>query len=151
MGDPFKKVQRGERLRISAETFNTFIDAAKDFRQRTQDRGRQQQSHSPQAGIILVQNGSGEDLNRFDVLGIERPIFTPSESLLSFQDQLAVVGVTPAEPRHLGGRRRGGSGCPRAQGSSVGPGGRGTDAEPGADGSTARRRSAVASVEGSPP
>ncbi|MGC1275725.1 MAG: hypothetical protein WBC44_18605 [Planctomycetaceae bacterium] len=38
MGDPFKKVQRGDPLRIPAETFNTFIDAAKDFRSWTYPR-----------------------------------------------------------------------------------------------------------------
>ena len=48
MGDPFKKVQRGDRLRIPAETFNTFIDAAKDFRNRTQNVARQRQLDLPQ-------------------------------------------------------------------------------------------------------
>lgn len=102
MGDPFKKVQRGDRLRIPAETFNTFIDAAKDFRNRTQNVARQRQLDLPQTGIILVKNGTSDDLDRFHVLGIDRPIFTPGESLFSFQDQIAVVGITPAEDDHLG-------------------------------------------------
>ena len=54
MGDPFKKVQRGDALRIPAETFNTFIDAVKDYRSRTQNRGHQSQNESQQSGIILV-------------------------------------------------------------------------------------------------
>jgi len=59
MGDPFKKVQRGDPLRIPAETFNTFIDAARDFQNRTQNR---QSTHTPelrQTGTLLVKNGSG--------------------------------------------------------------------------------------------
>jgi hypothetical protein len=102
MGDPFKKVQRGDPLRIPAETFNTFIDAAKDFRNRTQNLARRGQPDVLQSGIILVKNGTASDLERFHILGIERPIFTPAESLFSFHDQLAVIGVTPNEDHHLG-------------------------------------------------
>jgi hypothetical protein len=102
MGDPFKKVQRGDPLRIPAETFNTFIDAAKDFRNRTQNLARRGQSDVLQSGIILVKNGTANDLERFHVLGIERPIFTPAESLFSFHDQIAVLGATPNEDHHLG-------------------------------------------------
>jgi len=102
MGDPFKKVQRGDPLRISAETFNTFIDAAKDFRARTQNRGTQHQPELHQSGIVLVKNGSGDDLSRFEVLGIDRPIILPSENLLSFQNQLAFIGVKPDEAEHYG-------------------------------------------------
>ena len=102
MGDPFKKVQRGDRLRIPAETFNTFIDAAKDYRNRAQNVARQRQLDLPHTGIILVKNGTADDLDRFHVLGIDRPIFTPGESLFSFQDQIAVVGITPTEDDHLG-------------------------------------------------
>lgn len=102
MGDPFKKVQRGDPLRIPAETFNTFIDAAKDFRNRTQNLARRGQPDVLQSGIILVKNGTANDLERFHVLGIERPIFTPAESLFSFHDQLAVIGVAPNEDHHQG-------------------------------------------------
>lgn len=102
MGDPFKKVQRGDPLRIPAETFNTFIDAAKDFRARTQNRGTQPQPEFQQSGIVLVKNGSAEDLSRFEVLGIDRPIILPSENLLSFQNQLAFIGVKPDEAQHSG-------------------------------------------------
>jgi len=102
VGDPFKKVQRGDRLRIPAETFNTFIDAAKDFRNRTQNVARQRQLELPQTGIILVKNGTAYDLERFHVLGIDRPIFTPGESLFSFKEQVAVGGTTPTEDDHLG-------------------------------------------------
>lgn len=102
MGDPLQKVQRGDRLRIPAETFNTFIDAARDFRQRTQNRGQKPLLTFADSGIVLVKNASGNDRERFDVLGIEQPIFLPSDNLLSFTNQLSVVGVTPNENRHVG-------------------------------------------------
>ncbi len=42
MGDHLKKVKSGNPLKIPAATFNTFIDAARDFQVRTRDRGRRQ-------------------------------------------------------------------------------------------------------------
>ena len=38
-GDAMKKVQPGDRLKIPAETFNTFLDTARAFRGQQQDRG----------------------------------------------------------------------------------------------------------------
>ncbi len=102
MGDTFKKVQSGDPLRIPAETFNTFIDAARDFKARRQSRTRESRFDIRQTGIIPVKNNSGADRNRFDILGIDRPIFTPDDSLTSFQNQVALVGVTPTEADHFG-------------------------------------------------
>jgi hypothetical protein len=102
MGDPLQKVQRGDRLRIPAETFNTFIDAARDFRQRTQDRGQSSRTSFADSGVILVKNASGGDRDRYDILGIERPIILPADNLLSFTNQLAVVGVVPDPDKHVG-------------------------------------------------
>lgn len=102
MGDTFKKVQSGDPLRIPAETFNTFIDAARDFKARRQSRTRESQVEFRQTGIIPVKNNSGADRERFDVVGIDRPIFTPNDSLTSFQNQVSLVGVTPTEADHFG-------------------------------------------------
>lgn len=102
MGDTFKKVQSGDPLRIPAETFNTFVDTARDFKSRRQSRTRKSQVEFRQTGIVPVKNNSGADRERFDVLGIDRPIFTPNDSLTSFQNQVAFVGVTPTEVDHLG-------------------------------------------------
>ena len=102
MGETFKKVQAGDPLRIPAETFNTFIDAARDFKARRQSRTRDPKFDIRQTGIIPVKNNSGADRNRFDVLGIDRPIFTPDDSLMAFQNQVSLVGVTPTEADHFG-------------------------------------------------
>ena len=97
MGDAFKKVQSGDALRIPAETFNTFIDAARDFKARRQSSSRTPGFDFQQTGIVSVKNASGGDRERFEVLGIDRPIFTPADNLLSFQNQIAFVGVTPTK------------------------------------------------------
>ena len=102
MGDSFKKVRTGDPLRIPAETFNTFIDAARDFKSRRQSSTRDPGFDVRQTGIIPVKNNSGSDRNRFDILGVDRPIFTPDDSLTSFQNQVSLVGVSPTEADHLG-------------------------------------------------
>jgi len=102
MGDAFKKVRSGDALRIPAETFNTFIDAARDFKARRQSSTRTPGFDVQQTGIVRVKNASGTDRERFEVLGIDRPLFTPADNLLSFQNQIAFVGVTPIEADHLG-------------------------------------------------
>ena len=62
MGDPFKKVQPGDPIDgIPAETFNTFIDAALDFKARTRGLGQKATAQAPQRTIIPVKNLSGAD------------------------------------------------------------------------------------------
>lgn len=102
MGDSLRKVRRGDPLEIPAETFNTFVDAARDFQNRTQNRQSTNTQELRQTGTLLVKNGSGQDRQRFEVLAIDRPIFLPSDNLWSFQDQVAVIGVVPDEDKHVG-------------------------------------------------
>ncbi|MGD9857773.1 MAG: hypothetical protein AB7U20_22750 [Planctomycetaceae bacterium] len=102
MGDSLRKVRRGDPLQIPAETFNTFIDAARDFQNRTQNRQSTNSQELRQTGTLLVKNGSGQDRQRFEVLAIDRPIFLPSDNLWSFQDQVAVIGIVPDEEQHVG-------------------------------------------------
>ena len=63
---------------------------------------RSERSAFRQTGIVPVKNASGADRNRFDVLGIDAPLFTPTDNLTSFQNQIALVGVTPREADHYG-------------------------------------------------
>ena len=41
MAGPMQKVKRGDPLVIPASTFNTFVDAARDFQKRQSDRSRE--------------------------------------------------------------------------------------------------------------
>ena len=97
-----QKVQSGQPLRIPAETFNAFLDAAQDFRNRQQARSRDPQPTFRQSGIVKVKNASGEDRGRFDILGIDRPIFTPTDNLDTFQNDVLLVGVVPDQEKHPG-------------------------------------------------
>lgn len=90
------KVRRGDPLVIPAQTFNTFIDAARDFQQRQRSARRRVQRERQDAGIILVRNESGQDRERFDVLGIQGPIITPTDNADEFANRVALSGDVPS-------------------------------------------------------
>jgi len=102
MADHMKKVQSGNPLVIPAQAYNAFIDAAKDFRQRTQHLGQKAEPSSRQAGIVLVRNDSGSDQNRLAVLGVDAPIIDPANNEDEFKNRVTLSCVTPAENTHEG-------------------------------------------------
>jgi len=102
MSDDLKKVQSGDRLRIPAQTFNSFIDAAVDFKRRQRGVGRDGQRVHRQTGIILVRNDTGEDLDRFTAVGIDSPIIGPTDNEDEFKNRATAVGVKPLVPDHRG-------------------------------------------------
>jgi hypothetical protein len=91
-----KKVQPGDPLAIPAMTFNTFIDAARDFQRRQRSVSRAHQRESRQAGVVLIRNESGGARNRFDVLGINGPIITPNGNAAEFESRVAIRGAVPS-------------------------------------------------------
>ncbi len=95
MGNPLKKVRTGEKLVIPAATFNTMIDAARDFKRRQQNRASTGQAYFHQTGIVLVANNSGGDRNRFDVLGVTEPIIRPEDNPIEFTRRPTFRGVRP--------------------------------------------------------
>lgn len=95
-GDSLKKVKSGDPLRIPARTFNTFIDSARDYLQRSQSSGGRPTQSVRQTGIALVKNDSGTDVDRFAVLQITGPLFTPTENEQTFRNQVALTGSTPS-------------------------------------------------------
>ena len=102
MGDHLKKVQTGDPLRIPARAYNAFVDAARDLQGRQQEIGGATRREFRQTGIVLVKNSSGADRDRFDVLGVDGVIFTPTDNLDEFKNQVVLKGITPAEDDHLG-------------------------------------------------
>ena len=95
MGDALRKVKSGYTLRIPAAAYNLFIDAAEDFLRRQRDIGRTPVAERPPFETVLLKNDSGYDRGRFDVLGIDGPVLTPTDRLETFTNGIALVGVTP--------------------------------------------------------
>ena len=93
MAAPFDKVAPGDPLRISARTFNTFVEAATAYRNRQFDIARR-----PQPGVvhgnIRIRNDTGGDRQAFDVVSIVGPVFGPDDNLTEFQRRVTMrVGV----------------------------------------------------------
>lgn len=101
-GDPLKKVRPGDPLQVPAAGYNAMVDAARAEKMRRQGIERSARAGFRQTGIVLVKNNSGADRDRFNVLGIDGPIFTPAEGLDSFKNDQAFKGITPATADHLG-------------------------------------------------
>lgn len=97
-----QKVKPGDPLVIPAGTFNTFIDAARDYLDRRHRTAVPMQPAARPNGIVLVKNTSGAAVDRFGVLGLDVPIFTPTDSLASFLDRPAFRGVAPTAADHAG-------------------------------------------------
>src|SRR5690606_26013395 len=96
-----RHVQRGQPLNIPADDWNRIVDATRAF--------YEQQAPAPgkapatvggvgrQASVILVKNTSGQDQDRFAVLGIDAPIIAPGAdgNEEEFKRQVALSCVTP--------------------------------------------------------
>ena len=101
-GLTLRKVQRGQPLSIPAETFNTFIDAAQDYKSRQHRREPSRTTGTLHPDVVLVKNVSGSDRARFDILGIEGLLITPADNLPTFQNQPVFTGTTPTIADHRG-------------------------------------------------
>ena len=97
-----RKVRPGEPLVVPAVAYNAFIDAATDARARRNDLSGQTDQRFFQNGIVTVQNTSGAALDRLSVVGIDVPIFTPTDSLDEFASRFALKVVTPSATTHKG-------------------------------------------------
>jgi hypothetical protein len=100
-GDAFKKVQPGQRLEITAEAYNAFLDAARAVREHKQF-GAEASQFFRQSGIVKVKNVSGSDQARFAVLGLNQPIVLPTANQNEFQRQVALEGTVPVQNLHQG-------------------------------------------------
>jgi hypothetical protein len=96
-GDPFKHVQAGEPLRVSATAYNAMLDAALAHHQSqlTVGAGPSQLLGSDQA-VVLVRNDTGVDVPRFGVVGLDAPLILPADNELEFAARVTFRGVLPS-------------------------------------------------------
>jgi len=104
MAGRFPKVQRGVALSevTGAGYHNAIRDALEwvDAQRNRLGQGGAQKLRPP--GIVWIQNYSGGDRDRFEVLGIYGPVILPSDDLGSFQQRYPLYGVAPAAGTHEG-------------------------------------------------
>lgn len=96
-----QKVQPGEKLRITARTFNAFIDAAQAHQANRHSLLVPGQRTQANQSLVWVRNDSGEDRARFDVLALGDPLFTPDDALIEFQNRPSFEGISPVSDTHF--------------------------------------------------
>ncbi|MBA2480904.1 MAG: hypothetical protein H0V44_09590, partial [Planctomycetes bacterium] len=94
------KVSRGQPLRMTAEAFNAFVDAAQAHQAGGQGFGAAGTALTRQAGIVPVRNDSGVDQDRFAILGIDDVLITPGDNLAAFQERVSFSAILPDADVH---------------------------------------------------
>ncbi|MBN2585013.1 MAG: hypothetical protein JXL80_18270 [Planctomycetes bacterium] len=105
MSDAFRTVTSGERFRPSARAWNALMKLAQAYEGGGMDPTGMAALGLSNPAPVLVQNDSGADRDEFDVLGIDSALVLPSDGDMpasQFKSVLAVKGVTPVDPDHLG-------------------------------------------------
>ena len=95
MADALRKVVPGDRLAISANSYNAFVDAARFVRNRQADLSRDSSDASNTNGTIWIKNLSGATRERFDILCLGEPVFGPDDNFDEFKSGPVMTGVTP--------------------------------------------------------
>lgn len=96
-GHPFRKVQPGETLTFPADLRNATIDTielAQTLAQRV-GAGQGLSGEEIGPGIISVQNNSGQGRDAFTILGLDQPVFGPTDNLEEFQFRPTFSGIIP--------------------------------------------------------
>jgi len=101
-GDPFKKVQSGERLDIPATAWNAVLDTVQWVRQRQHSFDQEAGWDFRQTGIVAVRNTAGRDLARYNILALQDPIIRPANNLQEFMNRVTFDGFVPGGPWHIG-------------------------------------------------
>jgi hypothetical protein len=95
VGDKFKKVQSGQKLKIPAEVWNTLLDVAERDRNQRHGVDSAESAGMRQAGIVKLRNQTGGPLDQFSIVQLDTPIISPADNLNEFKRQLTFNGIVP--------------------------------------------------------
>lgn len=102
MGDDTKQLSTGDRWQPVAATLNGYQAAADYVRDLQSGGGALPNAASGRQVVVAsVKNGSGRDCSRFDVLGIDAPIFSPSDDADVFASRIGLSCVVPSVASHV--------------------------------------------------
>jgi len=98
-----KKVLSGEPFVVPADTWNAFIDAANAHRNNEVNTGREAVASSmPSTTVIHVKNNTEDELKRFDVVGIVKPLFKKGEAgSIDLKNLLAFETFDPSDTNRV--------------------------------------------------
>ncbi len=91
------KVSPGQPLRLTAEAFNAFVDAANGYQASQRSRSSEAGGVVPVSGTIMVRNDTGAPLERYAPVGLGAPLILPGDNLRSFQERVVVSGAVPMD------------------------------------------------------
>ena len=98
-----KKVATGDPLSIKARWYNAVTDATVAYKRARQGLGQDALDVGLGAGMAWIQNNSGDDRKRFEILGIDtESLLDPSSDLNAFKNRLVFKGVMPKTPGYTG-------------------------------------------------
>ena len=97
---PVEKVISGQRFEPAAETWNSFVDAANDYRQRTNSVARGSEPRPFMPGIVKLKNAYGITLSRYDGAMLGEPIIAPGSdsATLEFKQVVAMSSANAGCP-----------------------------------------------------
>jgi hypothetical protein len=102
MGTDLTKVSSGQPFRMKAATFNSFVDAARDYQERANNTASAQRVADTKSGIVFVRNDSGSDQDQFAVLGLDDLVIKKEDNESEFRSKVVFSGKTPDEKKHRG-------------------------------------------------
>lgn len=93
---------RSSVTKFSIKMYNETVDMLAWWRKQQRSTGSSVIRAAKQAGIIWVENASGEDMDQFDVLGLDVPLISPTDNLPEFSKQVTFSGIMPDSDEHRG-------------------------------------------------
>ncbi|MBN1908119.1 MAG: hypothetical protein JW818_00135 [Pirellulales bacterium] len=101
MSDDSRRLSPGERWRPSADALNAYQEAADYVRQlKTGGGPMPDPGWDREVVLATVKNTSPRPCDRFDILGIDTPIFLPGDDPTVFISRTGVLGVNPRIADH---------------------------------------------------
>ncbi len=94
------KVTAGDKLRISASTYNALVEMLHDWQLSKGKTGIKGESLND--NIILVKNSTGADLQTFAVVAIDGVVFDPATAAKQFRENPVLNCITPTSATAAG-------------------------------------------------
>jgi hypothetical protein len=103
MGGPYDKLPRGCGAGAwSVTAWNRMLDMLRWWLSQQAQTGSPGVSADQDVCMFDVQNNTGSDQDWLAVVGLDGPVFTPTDNLDGFRHKPMLKGVTPATPTHRG-------------------------------------------------